>query len=140
MAAPGVPAPRQDGQIGPEEVRVVSLLGSEPYALKVWIPASTEPAVPRLAVLVAPPLSPQVQIHLGRTLTEVHFQGPPLPGPSPQWPRGTGTAGISRGALAPNPDPNPCPLPRPDGALLTSLELGPGLWASRGSRWLGPSQ
>ena len=75
MAAPGVPAPRQDGQIGLEEVRVVSLLGSEPYALEVWIAASTEPAVPHLAVLVAPPLSPQVQIHLGRTLTEVHFQG-----------------------------------------------------------------
>ena len=56
-------------------MRVVSLLGAEPYALEVWLAASTDPAVPRLAVLVAPPLSPQVQIHLVRALTEVRFQG-----------------------------------------------------------------
>ena len=75
VAAHGVRAPRQDSQIEPEEVRVVSLLGAEPYALEVSLAASTDPAVPRLAVLVATPLSPQVQIHLGRALTEVHCQG-----------------------------------------------------------------
>ena len=53
----------------------MSLLGSEPYALEAWIAASTDPAVPRLAVLVAPSQSPQVQIHLGRALTEVRLQG-----------------------------------------------------------------
>ena len=70
VAAPSVPAPLQENQAEREEVWVVSLLGAEPYALEVWLAASADPAVPRLAVLVAPSLSSLVQIHLGRALTE----------------------------------------------------------------------
>ena len=75
VAAPSVPAPLQDNQAEREEVQLVSLLGAEPYALEVWLAASADPAVPRLAVLVDPSLSPLVQIHLERALTEALIQG-----------------------------------------------------------------
>ena len=42
---------------GREEVRVVCLLGAEGYAVEIWLAASTDPAVPRLAVLAPPHLS-----------------------------------------------------------------------------------
>ena len=55
VAAPSFPAPVQVSHAEREEVRVVSLLGAEPYALEIWLAASVDPAVPRLAVRVAPP-------------------------------------------------------------------------------------
>ena len=54
-----------------EEVRVVSLLGSEDYAAEIWLAASTDPTVPPLAVLTPPHLSSLVQVHLQRALTKV---------------------------------------------------------------------
>ena len=75
VSAPGFGIPRQQSLEGREEVRVVSLLGAQDYAAEIWLAASTDPTVPRLAVLAPPHLSPLVQVHLRRALTEVCVLG-----------------------------------------------------------------
>ena len=51
------------------------LLGAEDYAVEIWLAASMDPAVPRLAVLVPPHRSSLVKVHLQRALTEVPVMG-----------------------------------------------------------------
>ena len=75
VAASVYPAPAQQGPKPRGEIHVVSLLGAESYALEVWLAASIDPAFPRLAVLVAPPLPSLVLALLGRALTAVPLQG-----------------------------------------------------------------
>ena len=51
------------------------LPGAEDYATEIWLAASTDPAVPRLAVLVPPHMPSLVKVHLQRALTEVPVMG-----------------------------------------------------------------
>ena len=73
VAVPSLPIPRQAPSERREEVRIISLLGAEAYALEVWLAASVDPAVPRLAVLASPLVASLVIVHLGRALTEVRI-------------------------------------------------------------------
>ena len=43
-------------------------------ALEIWLAASVDVAVPRLAVLASPLVASLVIVHLGRALTEVRIQ------------------------------------------------------------------
>ena len=73
VAVPCLPIPRQAPSGQREEVRIVSLLGAEAYALEIWLAASVDPAVPRLAVLASPLAASLVTVHLGQALTEVRI-------------------------------------------------------------------
>ena len=73
VAVPSLPIPRQAPSGRREEVRIISLLGAEAYALEVWLAASVDPAGPRLAVLASPLVASLVVVHLGRALTEVRI-------------------------------------------------------------------
>ena len=69
VAASGLPLPVQLPTDARPEVLVVSLLGAQPYAIKTWLAASLDPAVPRLAVLVPPSHASLTRVLLGRALT-----------------------------------------------------------------------
>ena len=70
VAVPRLPIPRQaplrTARGGPNRQP-----GAEACALGLWLAASVDPAVPRLAVLASPLVASLVTVHLGRALTEV---------------------------------------------------------------------
>ena len=75
VAASGLPLPVQLQPVARPEVLVVSLLGAQPYAIEIWLAASLDPTVPRLAVLVPPGLASLTQVLLGRALTPTAVGG-----------------------------------------------------------------
>ena len=99
----------------------MSLLGAEDYAIEVWLAASVDPAVPRLAALVSAHLSSLVCVHLQRALTEIAVLGvAALLSP-----------GLTlSGARELNPDgphtPSPRTLPHLEHPACTRLTFAPG--------------
>ena len=75
VASPSLPLPRQSSPLQRPGVQVVSLLGSQAYAIEAWLAVAVTPAIPSLAVLVDPSLAALVMIYLQRSLTVATIQG-----------------------------------------------------------------